>query len=101
MRSYVKNKFSLALVALLLLSLFVPAFVSAQQKRDQSNSPAGTNGSARTGPGIAVPGRRPRRNTSSETAAASQDFSYGLSVVPEHSIDGIRIDYKSVSKSSI
>jgi carboxyl-terminal processing protease len=101
MRSYVKNKFSLALVALLILSLFVPAFVSAQQKRDQSNSSAGTNGTARTGSGIAVPGRRPRRNTSSETVAVSQDFSDALSVVREHYIDGNKIDYNAVYKSSI
>jgi carboxyl-terminal processing protease len=101
MRSYVKNKFSLALVALLLFSLFVPAFVSAQQKRDQSNSSAGTNGTARTGSGMAAPGRRPRRNTSSETAAVSQDFSDALSVVREHYIDGNKIDYNAVYKSSI
>ena len=101
MRFYVKNKFSLALVALILLSLFVPAFVSGQQKRDQPNSSAGTNGTGKTGSAIAAPARRPRRNSSSETAAVSQDFSEALSVIRDHYVDGNKIDYNAVYKSSI
>lgn len=96
-----KNKFNLALVALILLSLFVPAFVFAQQKRDQSNSSAGTNPTGKTGSATGLPGRRPRRIPSTATAAVATDFSEALSVVQEHYIDGNKIDYNAVYKSSI
>ncbi len=93
-----KNKFSLALVALILLSLVVPALVFAQQKHDQSNSSAGTNSTGKTGTATALPGRRPRRTA---TAAVAQDFKDALSVVQEHYVDGNKIDFNTVYKSSI
>lgn len=95
-----KNKFSLALVALILLSLVVPAFVFAQQKRDQSNS-SGTNTTGKTSSGTAMPGRRPRRTPANTTAAVAQDFTEALSVVQEHYVDGNKIDFNTVYKSSI
>jgi len=95
----VKNKFSLALVALILLSLVVPAFVFAQQKRDQSNS-SGTNTTGKTSSATAIPGRRPRR-TPGNTTAVAQDFTEALSVVQEHYVDGNKIDFNAVYKSSI
>lgn len=94
-----KKKFSLALVALILLSLFVPAFVFAQQKRDQSNSSAGPNGKAAAPATVA--GRRPRRTPGIGTAAVAQDFSEALSVIQEHYVDGNKIDFNTVYKSSI
>ena len=94
-----KKKFSLALVALILLSLVVPAFVFAQQKRDQSNSSAGPNGAAKAA--APATGRRPRRTPGVGTAAVAQDFSEALSVVQEHYVDGNKIDFNAVYKSSI
>ncbi|MDX6305235.1 MAG: carboxyl-terminal processing protease [Blastocatellia bacterium] len=94
-----KKKFSLALVALILLSLFVPAFVLAQQKRDQSNSSAGPNGKAAAPATVA--GRRPRRAPGVSTAAVAQDFSEALSVIQEHYVDGNKVDFNAVYKSSI
>ena len=94
-----KNKFSLAPVALILLSLVVPAFVFAQQKRDQSNS-SGTNTTGKTSSATAIPGRRPRR-TPGNTTAVAQDFTEALSVVQEHYVDGNKIDFNAVYKSSI
>ena len=85
-----KNKFSLALLALLAVSLVVPAFVFAQTK---------TTG--KVDPPIASPGRRPRRTPSNVTAAVAQDFSDALSVVQEHYVDGNKIDFNAVYKSSI
>jgi carboxyl-terminal processing protease len=96
----VKNKFSLAPVALILFSLVVPAVVFAQQKRDQSNS-SGTNTTGKTSSATAMPGRRPRRTPNNTTAAVAQDFSDALSVVQEHYIDGNKIDFNTVYKSSI
>ena len=94
-----KNKFSLAPVALILLSLVVPAFVFAQQKRDQSNS-SGSNTTGKTSSATAIPGRRPRR-TPGNTTAVAQDFTEALSVVQEHYVDGNKIDFNAVYKSSI
>ncbi|MDX6498409.1 MAG: carboxyl-terminal processing protease [Blastocatellia bacterium] len=94
-----KKKFSLALVALILLSLFVPAFVLAQQKRDQSNSSSGPNGKAAVPATVA--GRKPRRAPGVSTAAVAQDFSEALSVIQEHYVDGNKVDFNAVYKSSI
>lgn len=85
-----KNKFSLALLALLAISLVVPAFVFAQNK---------TTGKA--DPPVASPGRRPRRAPSTETAAVAQDFKEALDVISENYVDGNKIDYNNVYKSSI
>jgi carboxyl-terminal processing protease len=98
----VKNRFSLALVALIAVSLIVPAFVFAQQKRDQSNTSAGTkSGPGKSDPPITVPGRRSRRAPNVATATVAQDFSDAVSVVQEHYVDGNKIDYNNVYKSSI
>jgi carboxyl-terminal processing protease len=97
----VKKKFSLAPVALILLSLVVPAFIFAQQKRDQSNSSAGPNGAGKTAAPATLPGRRPRRMPGIGTAAVAQDFSEALSVIQEHYVEGNKIDFNAVYKSSI
>ncbi|MDX6405463.1 MAG: carboxyl-terminal processing protease [Blastocatellia bacterium] len=96
-----KNKFSLALVALILVSLAAPAFVFTQTKRDQTNSSAGTNSSGKTVAPATLPGRRPRRLPGAATAAVAQDFSEALSVIQDHYVDGKKIDYNAVYKSSI
>jgi carboxyl-terminal processing protease len=97
----VKNKFSLALVALIGVSLIVPALVFAQQKRDQSNTSAGTKPAGKSDPPITAPARRPRRVPNTATATVAQDFSDALSVVQAHYVDGNKIDYNNVYKSSI
>jgi carboxyl-terminal processing protease len=98
----VKHKFSLALVALITFSLTVPFFVSAQQKRDQSNtsSSAGGRTTGKTEAPMPMPNRRPRR-LGNEVAAVSQDFSDALAVVEQHYIDGNKLDFNNVYKSSI
>jgi carboxyl-terminal processing protease len=94
----VKKKFSPALVALVLLFLVVPAFVFAQQKRDQSNTASGIG---KSNAPVTAPGRRPRRLSGSATAAVSQDFKEALDVVQQNYIDGNKIDFNAVYKSSI
>lgn len=90
-----KNKFSLALVALILIALSLPGFVLGQ-KRDQSS---GTPSSGKTtGPSTA---RRPRVTSGSTPAAVSQDFSEALSLIQQHYIDGNKLDFNDVYKSSI
>ena len=85
-----KNKFSLALLAPIAVSLIVPAFVFAQTR---------TTGKA--DPSVSVPGRRPRRAPDTATAAVAQDFKEALSVIQEHYVDGNKIDFNGVYKSSI
>jgi len=97
----VKNKFLLALVALIAFSLNVPAFVFAQQKRDQSNTSAGTKPAGKSDVPTSVPARRPRRAPSTATATVAQDFKDAVSVIQEHYVDGNKIDYNNVYKSSI
>jgi carboxyl-terminal processing protease len=94
----VKNKFSLALVALIAVSLVVPAFVFAQQKRDQSNTSAGTKPAGKSEPSITVPARRSRHAPST---AVAQDFKEALDVIEEHYVDGSKVDFNNVYKSSI
>jgi carboxyl-terminal processing protease len=100
MRFSVKSKFSLALMALMILALSVPPFVLAQQKRDQSNNAPSSTG--RTGTSPAVPGRRPRVHAPSNAAlAVQQDFKEALSVIQQRYIDGNKLDFNNVYKSSI
>jgi carboxyl-terminal processing protease len=100
MRFSVKNKFSLALMALMVLALSLPAFVLAQQKRDQSNNAPSSTG--RTGTSPAAPSRRPRVHAPSNAAlAVQQDFKEALSVIQQRYIDGNKLDFNNVYKSSI
>ena len=90
-----KNRFSLALVALIIVALSLPVFVFAQGS-------AGTSTTGKSGPSTSGPNRRPRvRPPDTATAAVSQDFNEALSVIQEHYIDGNKLDFNSVYKSSI
>jgi carboxyl-terminal processing protease len=101
-RLAVKNRISLALLALIIFAMSLPGFVLAQQKQNQSNTSAGTSQTGKTSPQIAAPARRPRvRNPNNPTEAVAQDFSEALSVIQEHYIDGNKIDLNNVYKSSI
>jgi carboxyl-terminal processing protease len=74
----------LALI-LLVFSLVVPSFVIAQTANP------GTNGG----------GRRPGRGGNAVTAAVQRDFDEALKLVQEEYIDGRKLNYNDVFKSSI
>jgi carboxyl-terminal processing protease len=95
----VKNKFSLALLALIILGLSLPVFVLAQQKHDQSNT-AVANGKS-TAPTTAPTRRTRARVTGISLAGVEQDFTEALGVIQEHYVDGKKLDFNSVYKSSI
>src|SRR5438105_6197534 len=102
MRFSVKKKCSLALVALIIFALTLPALALAQQKRAQSNTSAGSTTTGKPGPTTATPNRRPRVHTPvNSPAAVEQDFSEALVVIQENYIDGNKLDYNNVFKSSI
>lgn len=94
-----KNRFSLALMALIILALSVPAFVLAQQNRSQSSVGSRSNG--KSDPPPPVSGRRPRTRMGGATAAVAQDFNEALSIIEQNYIDGNKLDYNNAYKSSI
>jgi carboxyl-terminal processing protease len=102
---FVKNRFTSALLALILVALSLPAFVIAQQKRDQAPGQTGSTSTTgkTTAPVPATPGRRISRPRSATdpTAVVEQDFSEALTVIQENYIDGKKLDYNNVFKSSI
>jgi carboxyl-terminal processing protease len=84
----------LALI-LLVFSLVFPGFVVAQR----TQTPSGTTSSGTT-PGAGYPGRR-SRGASPETAAIERDFDEALKMIQEQYVDGKKLSYNDVFKSSI
>lgn len=90
-----KNKSSLALVALITLSLALPIFVFAQQP---SQGSIRNPGRAESSP----PNRRNGARSSGTTIPSiDQDFKEALGVIRENYIDGNKLDYNNVYKSSM
>ena len=82
-----KNKFSLALVALIIFSFVLPAFIFAQQAGQAIN------------PATSATRQRSTRNTSA--GPVSEDFREALSIVQDKYVDGNKLNYNDVYKSSI
>ena len=96
-----KNRSFLALVALITLALTLPVFVLAQQNRNQSNPSVGARSNGKSDPPATSAARRPRTRNGSATAAVSQDFSEALGIIEQNYIDGNKLDFNGVYKSSI
>ena len=97
-----KNRLSHALTALLLVALTLPSLVVAQQ--GQAPNQGRSAGSESRPPATnTTPSRRNTRvrATSNATAAVEQDFAEALTVIQENYVDGNKLDYNSVFKSSI
>lgn len=83
-------------LVLLVFSLVVPGLVLAQQTQTpQGNTTSGAK------PGNGLPGRKPRRNVSPETTAVERDFDEALKLVQEQYVDGRKLNYNDVYKSTI
>lgn len=89
-----KPKFYLAGVVFLLFTLSIPAIIYSQQNGSARRQPTPTDGTASTG---APSTSRPRATT----ATVRTDLSEALSVIENNYIDGRKLDYNSVFKSSI
>jgi carboxyl-terminal processing protease len=75
---------------LLIFTLIVPGFVIAQ------STSSGTN------PGPGLPGRRPTKAAmNAATAAVERDFDEALKMIQEQYVDGRKLNYNDVFKSSI
>jgi carboxyl-terminal processing protease len=96
----VKKRFSLALVALITLSLAIPIFVVAQQKPTQQGSSAGRTPS-RTEPVNPNTARRPRVRGSEAVTMVSDDFKEALAIIQDKYVDGNKLNYNDIYKSSM
>ncbi len=86
-------------LVLLLITLVVPSFLFAQQRTQQTPS-GSTSGGISPAPGL--PGRRaPKGAASNATAAVERDFDEALKVIQDQYVDGRKLDYNNVFKSSI
>jgi carboxyl-terminal processing protease len=83
-------------LVLIIVSLATPTFVLAQQ----TPTPPGSSSSG-SKPGGGLPGRRPPRNVSPITVAVERDFDEALKVVQDQYVDGRKLNYNDVFKSSI
>jgi hypothetical protein len=100
----VKKRLSNAVVTLFILALIIPGLpglISAQQK--QSQSPVAGTSSGKTSAGSAAPGRRNPRARAGAGAVAPivDDFDEALKLVQENYVDGAKLEYNTVVKSSI
>src|SRR5205085_9997993 len=87
-RFEVKNRFSLALAALIIFSLAVPLFVFAQQPNQPGSSAGRTTGKTEA----TAPNRRTRARTNTATTAAiTQDFDEALNVIRDNYIEGNKL----------
>jgi len=80
-------------LVLLIFTLVVPGFVFAQK----TQTPTVSGG---TSPTAGLPSRRPSRGTPA-TAAVERDFDEALKVIQDQYVDGRKLNYNDVFKSSI
>jgi carboxyl-terminal processing protease len=94
----VKQRLSSALVALLIFTLLSPALILAQQTQGR------TGGSERTSAPVTPLGRTRglrSRTLGPEAVAVERGFEEALNVIRDNYVDGNKLDYNSVFKSSI
>jgi carboxyl-terminal processing protease len=96
----VKKLFSLALITLFSISLNIQVVVFAQQKT-QSQSPIGSTSAGRPPAAPNSSGRRNPRGSATAIPLIERDFNEAVRVIQENYIEGKKLDYNSVFKSSI
>jgi carboxyl-terminal processing protease len=99
--SVVKKRFSHTVVTLFILALAVPGFIFAQQQR-QNQTSVGSTSAGKPASG-APTGRRSGRTRANPdpVAPVTEDFEEALKLVQDNYVDGRKLDYNSVFKSSI
>jgi carboxyl-terminal processing protease len=94
----VKKKFSQALITLFILALIIPGLITAQQ-RQRGQTSAGNPAAGKPASGAPPADRRGTRNRVS--SPIEDNFQEALKLVEEHYVEGGKLDYNSVFKSSI
>ena len=94
-----KKLFSFALITLFLLSFNVQVFVFAQQKTQ--TLPIGSPSAGRPPAGPYNGNRRSSRSAGTAIPLIEKDFDEALRVIQENYIEGKKLDYNTVFKSSI
>ena len=95
-----KKLFSLALIALFSLSLSLQTLVFAQQKTQQV-SPVGSTSTGRPANVPTNSGRRNGRGGAAAIPLIEKDFDEAVRVIQENYVEGKKLDYNAVFKSSI
>ena len=100
-----KKRISTALATLLLLAVSLPAFVIAQQSGAQPPATPGVRRPAPSvgdGPTTTAPNSRPRRPRPTDaTEGLEADVAEALTVIQDNYVDGSKVKYDEVFKSSI
>lgn len=99
-RFVVKNRITLALVSLLVIANSIPVFVSAQQPKQSQTADPSTTIRSNVTPGRRGTGRPPRI-MSEAASSVEQDFAEALTIIQENYVDGNKLEYNTVFKSSI
>lgn len=94
----VKKIFLLSLIAVLSFTLGIQPFVSAQQR---TQTPVGSASTGRPAAGSPSAGRRSARTNSAAIPVIERDFDEAIKVIQENYIEGKKLDYNEVFKSSI
>ena len=95
-----KRVFSLALIALFALTLNVHPFAFAQQRTPTPAPPRGASATKPDTPSTAT-GRRVPRTGPNWIAPIEKDFDEALRVIQENYVEGKKLNYNAVFKSSI
>jgi carboxyl-terminal processing protease len=95
----VKQRLSAALAALLVFTLLSPALILGQQTQGRAGS--GSDRTSATTPSSGRARGLRSRTLSPEAASVQRSFDEALNIVRENYVDGGRLDYNSVFKSSI
>jgi carboxyl-terminal processing protease len=96
----VKKIFSLALTTILSITLGIQAFVFAQQ-RTPPQAPVGSTSTGKTVGSSINPSRRNLRGGSAAIPVIEKDFDEAMKVIQENYIEGKKLDYNAIFKSSI
>jgi carboxyl-terminal processing protease len=96
-----KRILSRAVVGVFIFTLAIPGFVFSQQ-RQQTQPPVGSTSGGKPSAGVPVPGRRSNRISAGHAIPLiERDLDEALELIQDNYIEGKKLDYNSVFKSSI
>lgn len=91
----------MALSALLLVALTLPIIVFAQQGPSSNQGRTDSSGGRASGPSILTRRTQRSRLPNDASSEVEKDFAEALTIIQENYVDGNKLDYNAVFKSSI